>query len=171
MSEQIIFSGNNLTEADIYKELLPQIHLLVTPGEPVITSLANISAALKQSFPKISWAGFYILKENTLWLGPFQGKIACSSIAIGRGVCGTSAKNRKTEIVPDIENFPGHIACDDGSRSEIVVPVFRGSKLYGVLDLDSYFYHAFNEIDQKYLEELCDFINKEVLTRTSGSIN
>jgi len=171
MSEQIIFSGNNLTEADIYKELLPQIHLLVTPGEPVITSLANISAALKQSFPKISWAGFYILKENTLWLGPFQGKIACSSIAIGRGVCGTSAKNRKTEIVPDIENFPGHIACDDGSRSEIVVPVFRGSELYGVLDLDSYFYHAFNEIDQKYLEELCDFINKEVLTRTSGSIN
>lgn len=171
MSEQLIFSGSNLKDEEIYRELLPQIQSLVTPGEPVMTSLANITAALKQSFPKISWAGFYILRENTLWLGPFQGKIACTSIAIGRGVCGTAAKYRKTEIVPDVEKFPGHIACDDGSRSEIVVPVFRGSELYGVLDLDSYFYHAFNETDQKYLEELCDFINKKVLTGTSGSIN
>lgn len=171
MSEQLIFSGNNLTDEDIYRELLPQIKALVTEGEPVMTSLANITAALKQSFQKISWAGFYILKGNTLWLGPFQGKIACTSIALGRGVCGTSAREKKTVLVPDVEKFPGHIACDDGSRSEIVIPVFRGGELYGVLDLDSYFYHAFNQTDQKYLEELCRFINQTILNGTTGSIN
>lgn len=171
MSDQIIFSGSNLTDEDLYRELLPQIRYLATPGEPVLTSLANISAALKQSFQKISWAGFYIVKGNTLWLGPFQGKIACTSILIGRGVCGAAAKEKKTVIVPDVEKFPGHIACDDGSRSEIVVPLFRNNELYGVLDLDSYFYHAFTETDQKYLEELCSFIGEQLLHGTTGSIN
>lgn len=171
MSEQLIFSGNNLKDEDIYRELLPQIRALVTAGEPVMTSLANISAALKQSFQKISWAGFYILRGDTLWLGPFQGKIACTSIAIGRGVCGTSAKEKKTIIVPDVEKFPGHIACDDGSRSEIVVPLLRSGELYGVLDLDSYFYHAFNETDQRFLEELSSFIKDTILNGTTGSID
>lgn len=151
----------SLSEEEIYKTLVPQIESLINPDEPVISSLANITAALKEVFGKISWVGFYLLKDSKLFLGPFQGKIACTVIDIGKGVCGTSAQKKETIIVEDVEKFPGHIACDSGSRSEIVVPLIKDNKVYGVLDLDSYQLSAFNLIDRKFLEQICSSITNK----------
>jgi GAF domain-containing protein len=147
-----------LSDVEIYESLLPQIEALINPGEPLISNLANVTAALKYAFDKISWVGFYLLKNEKLYLGPFQGKVACSVIEIGEGVCGNSATRKETMIVDDVEKFPGHIACDSGSRSEIVIPLLKNDKLFGVLDLDSYQISAFNLIDKQYLEELCKLI-------------
>src|SRR5262245_47019434 len=126
---------------------MPQVASLVE-GEPdLIANLANICAALRECLPIASWIGFYIRRGDELVLGPFQGKVACVRIALGRGVCGTSAAERRTVVVPDVEQFPGHIACDAGSRSEIVVPILRGSDVVAVLDLDSYALAAFDDVD------------------------
>lgn len=152
-----------LPEEEIYKMLLPQFDNLINPDEPIISNLANITAALKESFNKISWVGFYLLKNNKLYLGPFQGKIACTVIEIGKGVCGTSAEKKETIIVEDVNKFPGHIACDSASRSEIVVPLIYENKILGVLDLDSYLLAAFNFCDKKYLEKLCKLITQKLL--------
>ncbi len=135
-----------------YKELLPQLASLVE-GEPdLVANLANITAALKECLPVASWVGFYITREpGELVLGPFQGKIACVRIAFGRGVCGTAAAEKRTMLVPDVEKFPGHIACDAGSRSEIVLPIVRGTETVAVLDLDSYELAAFDEVDAEHL--------------------
>jgi GAF domain-containing protein len=139
------------TKAERYQELLPQLASLLD-GEPdLIANLANITAALRVCVPVASWIGFYILRGNELVLGPFQGKVACVRIALGRGVCGTAAAERRTVIVPDVENFPGHIACDAGSRSEIVLPIVRRGELVGVLDLDSYELAAFDDSDAEGL--------------------
>jgi L-methionine (R)-S-oxide reductase len=140
-----------------YRELLPQLASIVD-GEPdLIANLANIAAALKECLPIASWIGFYITRSpNELVLGPFQGKIACVRIAFGRGVCGTAAAERRTMIVPDVEKFPGHIACDAGSRSEIVVPIVRGDQCVAVLDLDSYELAAFDDTDAEYLAKIAD---------------
>lgn len=145
-------------DAEIYESLLPQIEALINPGEPLISNLANVTAALKYAFDKISWVGFYLLKNEKLYLGPFQGKVACSVIEIGKGVCGNSASRKETIIVDDVEKFQGHIVCDNGSRSEIVIPLIKDEKIFGVLDLDSYQISAFNETDKQYLEELCKLI-------------
>ena len=147
-----------LSEKEIYETLIEQINSLLNPEEPLVSNLANVTAALKEAFEKISWVGFYLLKNEKLFVGPFQGKVACTTIELSKGVCGSSATKRETIIVEDVENFPGHIACDSGSRSEIVVPLIKGEKIFGVLDLDSYNYSAFNQTDKKYLESLCNLL-------------
>jgi L-methionine (R)-S-oxide reductase len=157
MSDTLLIN-KNLSESEIWEILFSQIDSLINSNEPVLSNLANITAALKDAFVKISWVGFYLLKNEKLFLGPFQGKIACVTIEIGKGVCGTSALNKQSIIVNDVEEFPGHIACDSGSRSEIVVPLILDSSILGVLDLDSYQPSAFNSNDRFYLEKLCKLI-------------
>jgi L-methionine (R)-S-oxide reductase len=144
MSETILVD-KNLSLEEKYENLIPQIKNLLSPSDNLITNLANCTAALKQAFEKISWVGFYLFDGKELYLGPFQGKVACNTIQIGKGVCGTVAQRRNTIIVPDVNKFPGHIFCDAGSKSEIVVPIFKKDNLlFGVLDLDSYEYNSFN---------------------------
>ena len=141
-----------------YRSLIPQIEALIC-GEPyLIANLANISAALKEQF-KWMWVGFYLVKGDELVLGPFQGPVACTRIALGKGVCGTAWQQEKTLIVPDVEVFPGHIACSSLSRSEIVVPVFSGGEVVAVLDVDSELLDQFDETDARYLEEIVKLLN------------
>ncbi len=145
-------------KAGRYRELLPQLHSLVE-GEPdLVANLANLSAALMQGLEAASWVGFYILRGGELVLGPFQGKVACVRIALGRGVCGTAAAERRTIVVPDVHAFPGHIACDPDSRSEIVVPLVRGGDLLGVLDVDSNRPDAFDDADAARLGEVAALV-------------
>ncbi len=148
-----------------YKLLLKQLKNLLTNKENIISNLANLSAALNDNFDKIFWVGFYLFDGEKLFLGPFQGSVACTEIDIGKGVCGTSAKDRVTIIVPDVEKFPGHIACHSGARSEIVVPILKNDRLFGVLDIDSDQYNAFDEADKKYLEEICEFLAEEIFSK------
>ena len=162
MAESIIVD-NTATLDEQYILLVKQIKNLLVKEDNLITNLSNFTAALKQTFNKISWVGFYLYDGNKLYLGPFQGKVACTEIKIGSGVCGTSAKIKETIIVDDVDKFPGHIACDVESKSEIVVPIFKENKLFGVLDLDSTDYGSFNETDKKYLEELVSFLSKEII--------
>ena len=141
------------TKIEIYQSLLPQIAALIE-GEPdLVANLANIAAALKQQFGWW-WVGFYLVKNDELVLGPFQGPIACTRIQKGRGVCGTAWQQAKTLIVPDVEKFPGHIACSSLSRSEIVVPIFSKQEVIGVLDVDSEALDFFDAIDAQYLKEI-----------------
>jgi len=141
-----------------YRELLPQLAGLLE-GEPdLIANLANTAAALRECVPAASWIGFYIARGGELVLGPFQGNVACVRIALGRGVCGTAAAQRKTLIVPDVEQFPGHIACDAGSRSEIVVPIVRRGEAVAVLDLDSYDLAAFDDADAAGLAPIAELL-------------
>lgn len=149
---------NTQNDEETYEQLAKQLKHLIDPNDKIISNLSNFTSALKQSFSKISWVGFYIQSGNKLFLGSFQGNTACTEINIGRGVCGTCAQNRQTIIVDDVEKFPGHIACDSGSRSEIVVPLIFNDNLWGVLDLDSYKFAAFNEKDKFYLEQFCNFL-------------
>jgi GAF domain-containing protein len=137
-----------------------QVHLTaILAGErDFIANLANTSALLFHTLPDLNWAGFYLLKGNELVLGPFQGKPACIRIAIGRGVCGTAAQRRETIVVPDVHAFPGHIACDDASRSEIVVPLIKDDRLIGVMDLDSPLVGRFDEIDARGLEMIASIL-------------
>ena len=153
--------NRSVSEEERYISLLPQIEALLNPEEPLVSNFANVTAALKEAFEKISWVGFYFLKDDNLFLGPFQGKIACTVIKIGNGVCGTAAKEKETIIVEDVEKFPGHIACDSSSRSEIVVPIIMNENIFGVLDLDSYKLSAFGEIDKIYLQTLCKLITNK----------
>lgn len=136
-----------------YTTLIPQIEALLY-GEPdLVANLANISAALKEQF-KWFWVGFYMVKDNELVLGPFQGPVACTRIKLGKGVCGTAWQQAKTLIVPDVEAFPGHIACSSLSQSEIVVPVFHDGEVVGVLDVDSELLDQFDETDARFLEQV-----------------
>jgi GAF domain-containing protein len=147
-------------KASRYRELLPQLAAIVD-GEPdLIANLANIVAALRECVPLASWIGFYIRRGDELVLGPFQGKIACVRIAFGRGVCGTAAAEQRTVIVPDVEQFPGHIACDAGSRSEIVMPIVRAGRVVAVLDLDSYELAAFDDTDAAGLAPVAELASK-----------
>lgn len=143
---------SNAGKTEQYEDLLPQISALIEGETDRIAALANASAALKQTFPSYSWVGFYLLKDGELVLGPFQGNIACTRIALNRGVCGAAATRRQTVIVDDVNAFPGHIACDGGSKSEIVVPLLCRDQLVGVLDVDSYAYSNFDRTDQRFLE-------------------
>jgi L-methionine (R)-S-oxide reductase len=156
MSEDLtIIQG---TKEETYQSLIPQIKGLLE-GEPdLIANLANVCAALKEQFGWL-WVGFYLVKNDELVLGPFQGPVACTRIKKGRGVCGTSWQNAETLIVDDVEKFPGHIACSSLSRSEIVVPVIRNKKVIAVLDADSEFLAHFDETDKRYLEEIIAVLN------------
>lgn len=145
------------TKKDQYQSLLPQIRGLLE-GEPdLVANLANMVAALKEQFGWL-WVGFYIVKADELVLGPFQGPVACTRIKKGRGVCGTSWAEAKTLIVPDVEKFPGHIACSSLSKSEIVVPLIRQNEVVAVLDADSADYGCFDETDRYYLEKITALI-------------
>ncbi len=155
MAENLLISTGSKEEK--YRELLPQLHALVSTETDFIANLANVAAALKQTF-SFFWVGFYIVKGDELVLGPFQGPIACTRIRIGRGVCGTAWKEVRTLIVPDVEQFPGHIACSSDSKSEIVVPMIRQGEVVGVLDIDSDTLDSFDTVDARYLEEICTYI-------------
>lgn len=141
-----------------YKSLVPQIKALLTGEEDLIANLANISAALKEQF-NFFWVGFYLVKDNELVLGPFQGPVACTRIAYKRGVCGTAWAKEETLIVPNVDEFPGHIACSSQSKSEIVLPLYINNKIVGVLDVDSELLDNFSEIDKKYLEDILNLLN------------
>jgi len=140
-----------------YQSLIPQIEGLLYGETDLVANLANVAAALKEQF-KWFWVGFYLVKGNELVLGPFQGPVACTRIAKGRGVCGTSWANAETLIVPDVEKFPGHIACSSLSRSEIVLPLFANGEVAGVLDVDSSELNEFDETDAKYLEQIVNLL-------------
>ncbi|HLI93079.1 MAG TPA: GAF domain-containing protein [Puia sp.] len=141
------------TKAEQYAALLPQIRALMEGERDGVANLANVAAALKEQFGWL-WVGFYLIKDGELVVGPFQGPVACTRIRKGRGVCGTSWAEDRTLIVPDVESFPGHIACSSLSRSEIVVPIRAGQTIIGVLDADSDKRNAFDEEDQRWLETL-----------------
>ena len=151
MAEEILISKG--TKKEQYDSLLPQLRALVEGESDAIANLANIAAALKEQFGWL-WIGFYLVKNDELVLGPFQGPIACTRIKKGRGVCGTSWEEEETLIVPDVEKFPGHIACSNLSRSEIVVPMKRNGSVVGVLDADSEDLSHFDETDKLYLEKI-----------------
>ena len=147
-----------------YKLLIKQLKELLNPNDHELSNLSNLTSALKQTFNKISWVGFYIYDKEKLYLGPFQGKVARTTIEIGKGVCGTAAAKRETIVVADVEKFSGHIACDSDSKSEIVLTIInKDGELFGVLDLDSSEYNSFNETDKIYLEEICKFLVEEIL--------
>ncbi len=146
------------TKEEQYLSLIPQIKGLLTGEDDLIANLANVAAALKEQFNWL-WVGFYLVKNNELVLGPFQGPVACTRIKKGRGVCGSSWLQVKTLIVDDVEKFPGHIACSSSSRSEIVVPIFKQNEVVAVLDVDSIELAMFNEVDKKYLEQLVQLLN------------
>ena len=156
MAEDLLIAKG--TKEEQYESLVPQIKALLE-GEPdLIANLANITGSLKEQFNWL-WIGFYLVKDDELVLGPFQGPVACTRIKKGKGVCGASWAKAETLIVPDVEKFPGHIACSSLSRSEIVVPIIRNNKVLGVLDADSIDLDYYDIIDQKYLEQIVDMIN------------
>lgn len=146
-----------LTKAERYQIFLQQLYTFISGEKEEISVLANITAALKEAFD-FFWIGFYLVKNEELILGPFQGSTACYRIRKGRGVCGTAWEKECTQVVPDVEQFPGHIACSSLSKSEIVIPIIAQGNVKAVLDIDSDQLYTFDEIDQKYLEEVADLI-------------
>ncbi len=151
MAEELSITG--VTKAEKYAELMPQIAAVVGGESDEIANMANVAACLREVFG-FWWVGFYRVVGEELILGPFQGPLACTRIKRGRGVCGTAWLERKTVVVPDVDAFPGHIACSSASRSEVVVPVFRGDEVVAVLDIDSEHLGAFDETDREWLERL-----------------
>lgn len=145
------------SKEEMYEALLLQIKGLLAGETDIVANMANVAAALKQAFG-FFWTGFYIVKDGILVLGPFQGPVACTRIGCGKGVCGTAWKEAQTIIVPNVNEFPGHIACNAASRSEIVVPLIRTGKVAAVLDIDSDRYDSFDQTDAKYLEQICQLI-------------
>lgn len=158
MAEELILS-NTATKQERYTSLIPQIEALVGGETDVTANLANIAAALKQAM-NFFWVGFYLVKDNQLVLGPFQGPIACTRINFGKGVCGASWKEKKIFVVPDVDTFPGHIACSSASKSEIVLPAFKNGEVALVLDVDSDKLNDFDEIDEIELTKLMRLIEK-----------
>jgi GAF domain-containing protein len=141
-----------------YKELISEIKNLIDNVPYPITNYANISAAIWRTLPNINWAGFYLLEDDTLILGPFQGKPACVYIPIGKGVCGTAFQEKRSLIINDVHEFPGHIACDSNSRSEIVIPLVKNGKAIGVLDIDSPLLGRFDDKDRSNLEKIASIL-------------
>lgn len=152
MAENLVVSQST-DKKERYEVLLPQVRSLVDGETDIVANLSNVVAALRQSFG-FFWVGFYIVRDNQLVLGPFQGPIACTRINFGRGVCGTTWKEGKTILVPNVDEFPGHIACSSDSKSEIVVPVFKNGSVAMVLDVDSDKHNDFDNTDLEYLEKL-----------------
>ncbi len=156
MAEDLIISKAE-TKEEQYKSLVPQIAALLSGEDDLIANMGNVCAALKEQF-KWLWVGFYLVKGDELVLGPFQGPVACTRIKIGKGVCGTAWQQKQTIIVPDVEQFPGHIACSSASVSEIVLPVINNEQVVGVLDVDSEFAAHFDEVDAECLSEIIKLI-------------
>ena len=142
------------TKAELYASLAAQLRSLLEGERDFVANLANFASLLFHSLPNLNWCGFYLLNDKELVLGPFQGKPACIRIAMGEGVCGTAAARRETILVDNVHEFPGHIACDSASNSEIVVPIVRGETLVGVLDIDSPLFSRFDDTDAQALNEL-----------------
>lgn len=154
MHQEICWPSNR---QELYALLEKQLASLVE-GCPPISALSNAAALLWDAFDDINWAGFYLLKANALHLGPFQGKTACTYIPVGHGVCGTAAHTRQIQVVKDVHQFPGHIACDSASNSEIVLPLIKDDVLIGVMDIDAPIFSRFDEIDAEGLNRLCDIL-------------
>lgn len=151
----------NMTKAERYEAFIPQWKAFIDGETDVISILANTSAALKEAFG-FFWIGFYIVKDGELHVGPFQGSAACYRIKEGKGVCGTAWKDATTQVVPDVELFPGHIACSSDSRSEIVVPIMVNGEVYGVLDIDSDELATFDDTDRIYLEKMMSILAEAI---------
>ncbi|MBU5468127.1 GAF domain-containing protein [Virgibacillus sp. MSJ-26] len=145
-----------------YEQLLKQLGALIDGETDVIANLSNASALLNQFLSDINWVGFYLWKEDELVLGPFQGLPACIRIPYGKGVCGTAIEESQTQLVDNVNEFPGHIACDSASKSEIVIPIIVNNEIYGVLDIDSPNYNRFDQVDQQYLEEFVAILIKHM---------
>ena len=145
-----------------YPIVIKQLDALLQDEPDVIANLSNASALLNQFLEDVNWVGFYILRDDELVLGPFQGLPACVRIKTGKGVCGTAVSEKKSQLVADVQQFPGHIACDSASRSEVVVPIIKDGEVFGVLDIDSPSKSRFDETDQKYLEEFVKTLEKHI---------
>ena len=159
MAEDLDISVGNREEK--YKTLVPQIAALIEDEVDLVANYANICAALRQTFG-FFWVGFYHVKEDELVLGPFQGDIACTRIALGKGVCGASWERKETIIVDDVEAFPGHIACSSMSKSEIVIPILKAGVVRSVLDVDSDQLSDFNEVDKQFLEQIAEIVAMKI---------
>lgn len=145
-----------------YNEINAMLAAIIEGIPYTMTNLANASALLNEKLDGINWVGFYTIKDGRLVLGPFQGKVACTIIPMGKGVCGTAAATDSTQLVPDVHNFPGHIACDSASNSEIVIPMHRNGEVFGVLDIDSPLFNRFDENDKAGLEEFARILEKSL---------
>ena len=143
------------------EQMTEEIRALLDAEGWLITNLANTAAVIYERMQDINWAGFYLMKQGELVLGPFQGRPACRRIQVGKGVCGTAVSERRTQIVPDVHQFPGHIACDGGSNSEIVVPMMRDGEVIGVIDLDSYSFNRFDEREGQALEQIAQMLAQD----------
>lgn len=159
MFEQLDY--NSSSEKN-YQLLIKQLEALIEDETDPIANLSNSTALLNQFLERINWVGFYLLKQDQLVLGPFQGLPACVRIEIGKGVCGTAVATEQTQLVADVHQFPGHIACDARSQSEIVIPLFKNNRVIGVLDIDSPEKNRFKQIDQNYLEQFCEVLMKYI---------
>lgn len=159
MFQAAAYSGEKVKD---YELLLKQLTALIEGERDTIANLSNASALLNQFLHDVNWAGFYLWKEDQLVLGPFQGLPACLRIDYGKGVCGTAIETRKSQLVDDVTSFPGHIACDSASKSEIVVPLLKDNKIYGVLDIDSPSLNRFDETDREYLEKFAKIVENFV---------
>ena len=159
MSSNIYFD-QHASKADRYATIIPQITALVGAETDKIANMANISAVLKEVF-QFWWVGFYLVKSEELVLGPFQGPLACTRIAKGKGVCGAAWLQEKYLIVPNVDEFPGHIACSSASKSEIVIPIINDGKVIAVLDVDSEYLNHFDNIDAQYLTEIAQLLSKD----------
>ncbi|MBC5638637.1 GAF domain-containing protein [Ornithinibacillus sp. BX22] len=157
MFQSSLYSGDRVKD---YQLLIKQLLALVDGETDVIANLSNASALLNQFLDETNWVGFYLWKDDELVLGPFQGLPACIRIGYGKGVCGTAVKERKTQRIEDVNQFPGHIACDSASKSEIVVPIIKDGEIFGVLDIDSPILDRFDETDQVYLEKFVTELTK-----------
>ena len=167
MSEDLYIPQTENRE-EKYLSLIPQIESLIATEKDLIANLANVAAAIHQTF-NFFWVGFYLIKDNELVLAPFQGPIACTRIKYGKGVCGTAWQRGETIIVPDVDQFPGHIACSSQSKSEIVIPLFSNNQTIGILDIDSDQPNDFDPLDQKHLEHICQIIGRQAkLTKAYG---
>ena len=148
------------------EEKLKYMNMLVrsqlSSEDNVLANISNVTGIIMACVDKLNWAGFYFLRDNVLTLGPFQGLPACNRIAIGKGVCGTAIETREVQLVPDVNLFPGHIACDDASQSELVIPLIKDNKVYGVLDLDSPIKNRFTEMEKSYFIKLLDVLNQYI---------
>jgi GAF domain-containing protein len=156
MAASVFIEG--ITREEKYESLLIQIKNLIGNEKELVSILSNTTAVLKETFG-FFWIGFYLVRGEVLKLGPFQGSLACMEIPFGKGVCGSSWKNKETILVPNVDDFPGHIACSSLSKSEIVVPIFRGNHVVALLDIDSTTTNDFSETDTKYLNQLCQWLS------------
>ncbi len=156
MAEDLLLTKT--TKEELYQELIPQLTALIAGENDLVANLANVAAGLKEAFGFL-WVGFYLVKEDNLVLGPFQGPVACTRIPKGKGVCGTSWEKQKTLIIPDVEQFEGHIACSSLSKSEIVIPIVKNNEVVAILDVDSKELNTFDQIDEENLTQLLNEIN------------